>query len=474
MGRLFFAAAAILLFLSLTVAAKEWTETENGVTYRCYDDPTDPAHYRWCVAVAPGAPVTTQPGKPTPTTSPPPTENTLPPGPGNSKCDPQVGENCRTSGECTCLGGQTCEPGHPKALPSGCVSPYDAIRCPLNAVPYGTQCVCKEGYAWNAAMTECAKKAGPASCKILTDCPGKGAKYCDGAAVYQYMCFSSSLGCQRQTVQDCGKEGLACQDAQCVKDQGGCNRNTVCEASRGENCANCKADCGACPDCDKYCSGRFGDKAIFTKMTPENKCDCECDLGYEWSDDYTKCQQKKKAAYIFISNDQSWRHKLFSQNKIRHIKDFYKGQGYEVWTITVNGRDDMLKKMTDPDVKAIAYFGHGDGPDSEADYEAGKVKLTPTIENLNGGKELVAFGKQAMKDKYVGLGVSNGKADQMVAEKFKGQSFNMDYVYMHSCYSLDDDSMADSLLRPGGTYWGHKGKLNPAETMTEYKRPGGP
>ena len=58
------------------------------------------------------------------------TEKPMKPEGGNSVCEPSIGENCQTSGDCECLGGQKCDPTHPKANPRGCVSPSDAVECP--------------------------------------------------------------------------------------------------------------------------------------------------------------------------------------------------------------------------------------------------------------------------------------------------------------------------------------------------------
>jgi hypothetical protein len=433
----------LILIASSSAVAKEWTETENGRTYRCYDDPSS-KNYRWCVEVT--ASTQAPPKNPTQTTATPTTTQVrYAPEAGNSKCDPQIGESCRTSQDCKCMPGQTCDPGNKKALPSGCVSPSDAVNCPENSVAYGTQCVCKEGYEWTADKSGCAKKIS---------CPPP----------------------------------LKAVNGKCV-----CN-DRKCDTDSGENCANCPEDCGcdpatqacyghfvyqqitsavdkkSCVTCDKYCSARFGEHALYTKIAVDGSCDCECDLGYEWTDDYKTCVEKKKVAYVFISRDMSWRHKLFSVPKQRHIKDFYKAQGYDVWVLFVDDRAQMLEKMADPEVKAVAYFGHGVDPNSASDYASGKEKVKPTMEGYNSGDDYVSFGKQVLKDKYVALGLPRDKADKKVDEKFKGNSFNLDYAYLHACYSLDDDTLANALIKPGGRSWGKKGTLNPWQTLTVYDR----
>jgi hypothetical protein len=293
-------AAVLALLLAGAACAQEYTKSEGGRTYRCYEDPS-PNIGEWCWEVS--TPTTVRQATQTTRGRPPSTtlEKAAPPGPGNSKCDPEVGETCRTSGECPCLAGQTCDPGNPKAKPGGCVSPYDAISCPENAVAYGTGCVCREGFAWKTDRSACVRGEGSPACRILSDCPGHGRPYCDGNRLYQYACWSSSLGCQRQTVEDCSASGKVCFAGACDAPQAAsCNRNGVCET--GENCAGC-GDC-SCEDlqCQPGNPGASSRGCFDPCLDVDNgyydkaKDGCECMPGYGWDGERTDCVSKDACA----------------------------------------------------------------------------------------------------------------------------------------------------------------------------------
>jgi hypothetical protein len=47
----------------------------------------------------------------------------------------------------------------------------------------------------------------------------------------------------------------------------------------------------------------------------------------------------------------------------------------------------------------------------------------------------------------------------------------LDYAYIHTCHSLDDTSLADALVKSGGTFWGKDGVLYATGSMTKYVKP---
>jgi hypothetical protein len=137
------------------------------------------------------------------------------------------------------MGGQRCDPRDAKAQPNGCVLAVDMVKCPLNAVPYGTECVCKEGFQFNADKTECKKKAGSEGCTILYECPGAGNDYCDGTrSVKRWEC-GQKFGCRRLTIQDC-KADETCIGDRCMKqkpkDDGGCSTDADCKLQGKRTC----------------------------------------------------------------------------------------------------------------------------------------------------------------------------------------------------------------------------------------------
>ncbi|MBU0762024.1 MAG: hypothetical protein KKD39_03280, partial [Candidatus Altiarchaeota archaeon] len=185
-----------------------------------------------------------RPQSSTPTTSkvlttsrPTTTEKPYVPEGGNSKCDPSIGENCRTSSDCTCLSGQTCDPKNPKAQANGCVSAYDSVVCPENAVAYGTQCVCREGYMWNQDKTSCIKK---------------GNEVCDNK------------------FDDDGDKLIDCEDSDC---EGHPNCREMCDNKKDDDldgfidCIDLE-DCADDPDCREICDNGVDD-------TSDGKADCE-------------------------------------------------------------------------------------------------------------------------------------------------------------------------------------------------------
>ncbi len=286
---------AVLSSLAFSCQAQEYTKTEGGRTYRCYEDPS-PSVGEWCWEV------TASTLKPTATTMRPattirPEDRPLAPGPGNGQCDPEIGEDCRTSTECSCLGGQTCDPSSGKANPRGCVSPSDAVKCPENAVAYGVDCVCREGYGWNAGRTAC-DKTGESACKNLFECPGKGSDYCGGdGRIYRYTCFSGKLGCVRQTVRDCPSAGNICLEGECRAKPRGClKKDGICDFQGGEDCSNCPDDCG-CDDlrCSPGTAGATSwgcfdpcldvDNGYYSRALDS----CECKRGFDWNGKRTDC-----------------------------------------------------------------------------------------------------------------------------------------------------------------------------------------
>ena len=183
------------------------------------------------------------------------------------------------------MSGQTCDPGGGKANPRGCVSATDSVKCPPNAHAYGMECVCSEGYGWNQGRTSCVSRS--ASCKVLSECPHGGERFCEDALVIRWQC-SKITGCQQNILEDCGEKKGACVNGACIvgKAQGqeACGKGGACATTTSggaepppeqtqtdggcegglpdgrctskENCGSCKSDC-FCGDlpCEPWSKG---------------------------------------------------------------------------------------------------------------------------------------------------------------------------------------------------------------------------
>jgi hypothetical protein len=126
---------------------------------------------------------------------------------------------------------------------------------------------------------------------------------------------------------------------------------------------------------------------------------------------------------------------------MKRIKEFYRSQGYEIRTVQINSTDDLPEAIANPSTRALAYFAHARKPTIE-DMDA------VAVENAVQGTLLRRYRK---------LGMNQGEAYKAANERSVAP--NLDYAYIHTCHSLDDNSLRDYLVKPGGTYWGKEGLL---------------
>lgn len=414
----------------------------------------------------------------------------------NGLCEPPS-ENCRTcERDCPCYD-LLCAPGSSGANSWGCFDPCLDIDH-SHYDPSIDKCVCDSGYIPNAAATECVQETGCPEHSHLEggkcycddgwgNCDGKDANGCEKSLNDNWNCGGCGIRCPADS---------SCRNMRCVCDPGfeldasgrkcvefECNKNNKCESERNEDCFNCP-DCAChitkeycdpavlrpaatderkCMDCERYCELEYGDEHMDAKKQNKDQlCMCDCELGYEWTDD-NHCKKAKKKAYIFISDKLSWRHRLFAGYKVNHIKKFYEAKGYEVHLMTVKDAHALLDTLVDkPEIKAIAYFGHGAGP------EPGKSIATPTMEDMD-ASSLKNTMNMKLKFEYNERGMSMEEAQAKADEQLK-DGFGFDYAYIHACYSYDDTSLAELLVKKGGVFWGDKGKLHPYQTLYEHKR----
>jgi len=121
--------------------------------------------------------------------------------------------------------------------------------------------------------------------------------------------------------------------------------------------------------------------------------------------------------------------------------------------IKTSTAEEVGDALSNPSTKAIAYFGHADAPKIEG-QDAAQLR-----DNIF----------RSALEKYRALGLEEPEAREKARER--ADKPNLDYAYMFSCHSLDNTSLADYLLRSGGTYWGEKGRLFGLWWLEKYVRP---
>jgi len=205
-------------------------------------------------------------------------------------------------------------------------------------------------------------------------------------------------------------------------------------------------------------------------------CKCEntqvCDPSSDYRDGQTMCSPK--VAYVFISRGLGWYHEWFASDDIAGIRKLYASLGYTVPpNIYVDHINEIAPYLSRPSTMAIAYAGHGEEPGGKPTMEATeatsgaysvKAAIAAAGKQDKGFLGVCQFGPYAVK--WVDY---KDELEQILADRVAHP--NLDYVYMFSCYSLDDMSMRDYLLRSGGTYWGYPGKLPGTASLKKSVKP---
>lgn len=211
--------------------------------------------------------------------------------------------------------------------------------------------------------------------------------------------------------------------------------------SEGEDCFVCAEDC-ACGPAES------------------------CDPSSDYKNPETMCSPK--VACIFISKGLGWYHEWYASDDISGIRKKYRKMGYKVTpNIYVNDINDVAKYLSRPSTKAIAYAGHsGGGPRIE---QVASVNI-PNMIQISNRSAVDSFLYRCRYEIYPTKWVDLQDRIKAIALG-KGNHPELDYVFMFSCYSLDDYSLRDYLLKSGGTYWGHRGSLPGNVTLTKSIKP---
>jgi hypothetical protein len=218
--------------------------------------------------------------------------------------------------------------------------------------------------------------------------------------------------------------------------QGWCG-DQICQNDNGEYCYNCSIDC----------------KCEHGKI---------CDPFSKYTDPKTKCSPK--VAYLYLNPTNLSLFDLgFVRDDVYFIWCLYLSKGYIVELLTVKKySDDVSQTLSNPSTKAIAYFGHAIEP-SIAHADAAVIKRSI---------------RTTLQGRYIGLGLNETEAIKKAEERSVHP--NLDYAYMHTCYSLGgyslfdtqlDTSLADYLLHSNGVYWGERGILTSTCSLEKYVKP---
>ncbi len=192
-----------------------------------------------------------------------------------------------------------------------------------------------------------------------------------------------------------------------------------------------------------------------------------CDPASDYKDTATMCSPK--VACIFISNGLSWYEKWWASDDIKGIRKKYRKLGYKLTpNIYVNDINDVAKYLSRPSTKAIAYAGHGPDAGKPGIETVGSDAIPSMIimSNRSAGSFLYRCRYEIYADKWVDL---QNRIE--AAATTKANYPELDYVFMFSCYSLDNFSLRDYLLKSGGTYWGYRGKLPGNGTLLKSVKP---
>ena len=192
-----------------------------------------------------------------------------------------------------------------------------------------------------------------------------------------------------------------------------------------------------------------------------------CDPSSDYKDTATMCSPK--VACIFISNGLDWRHKWFAADDINGIRKKYRKLGYKITpNIYVDDIYDVAKYLSRPSTKAIAYAGHGPEAGKPGIESMGSNEIPGIIymSNRSAGSFLYRCRYEIYADKWVDL-----QNQIKAAALAKGNHPELDYVFMFSCFSLDNFSLRDYLLKSGGTYWGYRGVLPGSATLSKSVKP---
>ena len=175
----------------------------------------------------------------------------------------------------------------------------------------------------------------------------------------------------------------------------------------------------------------------------------------------------QKIAIIAISPELGVTDRLWSLPRVSYEADYLRAAGYQV-RLMPGTRDNITLALANPQVRALAYFGHA---------------ARPSLEHIDatGWKNIVY---QHLYRTYRQQGLRDNDARHFAGAEV--QNFGLELMRNHSCSSLTDDTLARQFVRPGGIYAGARsGAYQPCPTpwmllsnvqffLDDYRVPGVP
>jgi hypothetical protein len=160
-----------------------------------------------------------------------------------------------------------------------------------------------------------------------------------------------------------------------------------------------------------------------------------------------------KRAVIFLDQRVSERERLFQSPRILLDKAYYEDLGYRV-TLLRASDTAIVDALMDPDVSALSFFGHGYDP------QAPEATSSMLFIDANGWSNRVF---RALRQRHIDAGLSGREAAARAREDSASRT-KLAILRNHSCSSFVDTSLAETLVRPGGSYFGVSGLYAPCPT----------
>lgn len=246
----------------------------------------------------------------------------------------------------------------------------------------------------------------------------------EGKCVCSVGAEPSGDGCVCKEGWEYNEEGTGCVPAEEPTPEGS-PTPVGCQLDKGMTCASNPLQC-SCLD-GKICD-------IFSKYRDNVGC-------------------AKPIAVYMVSPELTTYEQWWLSIKMSHIQRFFRSKGYQVEIVTMKTGDEATEALGNPSTRAVAYFGHG---------------AYPSIEHVSSDKLKNAIHTNLVT-RYRKAGLTKDQANQLASER--SSQLNMDYAYIHTCYSLSDTTLRDFLVKPGGTYWGKEELLSAVAGLKESVRP---
>jgi hypothetical protein len=144
--------------------------------------------------------------------------------------------------------------------------------------------------------------------------------------------------------------------------------------------------------------------------------------------------------------------------------------------------EDLADLLVSEHVKALAYFGYCTDknlkklPKAKDPASAAQTRYRPLMEGITAvdlRDEVVEVLEGKLAAKLRRSGVRGAAAKKKAAEEARQITQNgwLHFLLNDTCSSFDDNSMPDTLVRPGGVYWGRKGGRQIGIPLIRHERP---